>query len=111
MPRQPKDPQQPDKQPKRKKSTYGAGSVYELKDGRFAAAIKDPVSGKRIVRYGKTYKEAEKKLEDIKFEIRQVTLATGPNQTVEQYLTSWLEDVQKHEIEEVSYIKQRRILK
>jgi len=110
MPRQPKDPQQP-KQPKRKKSTYGTGSVYPLKDGRFAASIKEPISGKRIVRYGKTYKEAEKKLEDIKFEIRQGTLATGPNQTVEQYLTTWLEDVQKYEIEVVSYIKQKRILK
>lgn len=112
MARQPRQPGEPnEKQPRRKKSTYGAGSVYQLKDGRFAASIKDPTSGKRIVRYGKTQKEAEKKLEDIKFEIRQGTLATGPNQTVEQYLTNWLEDVQKHEVEEVSYIKQKRTLK
>jgi integrase len=111
MARQPKQPgESNDRQPKRKKSTYGSGSVYQMKDGRYAASIKDPASGKRIVRYGKTQKEAEKKLEDVKFEIRQGTLATGPNQTVEQYLTTWLEDVQKQGIEEVSYIKQKRIL-
>ncbi len=113
MPRQPKQPGQPNdpQQPKRKKSTYGGGSVYPLKDGRYAASIKDPVSGKRIVRYGKTRKEAEKKLEDIKFEIRQGTLATGPNQTVEQYLTTWLENVQRQVVEEISYLTQKRILK
>src|SRR5579883_1099752 len=95
MPRQPKQSGQPNNspQPKRKKSTYGGGSVYPLKDGRYAASIKDPVSGKRVVRYGKTRKEAEKKLEDIKFEIRQGALATGPNQTVEQFLTRWLNDI------------------
>lgn len=108
MPRQPKDFQQP-KQPKRKKSTYGAGTVYERKDGRFVASIKDPVSGKRIERYGKTYKEAEKHLEDIKFEIRQGSLATGPNQTVEQFLTKWLNDVYRLEVRESSSA-QREIL-
>lgn len=49
-----------------------------IKDRRYAASIKDPVSGKRIVRYGKTHTEAEKKMEEITFAIRQGTLATGP---------------------------------
>src|SRR5579883_2084634 len=97
MPRQPKQPGQPNdpQQPKRKKSTYGGGSVYPLKDGRYAASIKDPVSGKRIVRYGKTRKEAEKKLEDIKFEIRQGKLATGPLQTIGKYIVYWLEEIHR----------------
>lgn len=107
MPRQPTDPQQP----KRKKSTYGGGSVYQLKDGRYAGSIKDPVSGKRIVRYGKTHKEAEKKLEDVKFEIRQGTLATGPNQTVEQFLTRWLNDVYRFEVRDSSYAQREMLLR
>lgn len=114
MARQPKNqqqPDQPDKQPRRKKSTYGAGSVYPLKDGRFAASIKDPVSGKRIVRYGKTHKEAERQLEDIKFEIRQHTLATGPNQTLKQFLERWMMDVYYHEVRESSFSQRQSILK
>lgn len=99
MPRQPQ-------QPKRKKTVYGGGTVYQRKDGRYVASIKDPVSGRRIQRYAENEKEAQKKLEDIKFEIRQNTLATGPRQTVEQYLKTWLEEVHRPEVEEVSSIHQ-----
>jgi len=104
MPRQPQ-------QPKRKKTIHGGGTVYQRNDGRYVASIKDPNTGKRIDRYAKTEREAEKKLEDIKFEIRQGTLATGPNQTVEQYLKSWLEDVQKPDIEAVTYWNQYGVIK
>jgi integrase len=107
MPRQPKDPQQT----KRKKSTYGGGTVYQRKDGRYVASFKDPTSGKRIERYGKTHKEAEKLLEDIKFEIRQGTLATGPNQTVQQYLLRWFEDVHKYDVRETTFLRNRTFLK
>jgi integrase len=107
MPRQPKEPNQP----KRKKTIHGGGSVYPRKDGRYVASIKDPSTGKRIERYAKTEKEAEQKLEDIKFEIRQNTLATGPRQTLEHYLTSWLENVQKPDIEEITYWNQYGFIK
>jgi hypothetical protein len=98
------------KEPKRKKTIHGGGTIYLRNDGRYVASIKDPNSGKRIDRYAKTEKEAEKKREDIKYEIRQNTLATGSNQTVQQYLTHWLEDVQKHEVREASYIQNRSII-
>lgn len=111
MPRQPKDPQQPGQPSKRKKSSYGAGSVYPRKDGRYVASIKDPVSGNRIERYAKTEKEAGKLLEDLRFQIKQNTLATGPRQTVEQYLTTWLEDVHKPEVEKISYIHQSGLVR
>lgn len=106
----PSQPKQPD-QPKRKKSSYGGGSVYPLKDGRYAASIKDPVSGKRIVRYAQTKKEAEKKLDDIKFEIRQGALATGPNQTVAQFLTKWLNDVYRLEVRDSSFVQRETLLR
>jgi integrase len=112
MPRQPKQPGQPnEQQPKRKKSTYGAGSVYQREsDKRWVASIKDPNSGERIERYAKTRREAEKKLEDIKFEIRQGTLATGPQQTLAQYLEYWLETVHRPRVRISSYYKDRGII-
>lgn len=106
MPRQP----QPPKQPKRKKTIHGGGTIYQRKDGRYVASIKDPNTGKRIDRYAKTEKEAEKKLEDIKFEMRQNTLATGPTQTVEQYLTRWFEDVHKYDVRETTLASNRTLL-
>lgn len=109
MPRQPKQPGEPN-QPKRKKTIHGGGTVYQRSDGRYVASIKDPNTGKRIDRYAKTEKEAEKKLEDIKFEIRQGTLATGPNQTLEQYITRWYEDVQKYDVRETTFVRNRSIL-
>lgn len=107
MPRQPKETNQP----KRKKTIHGGGTVYQRSDGRYVASMKNPNNGKRIERYAKTEKEAEKKLEDIKFEIRQNTLVTGPRQTVEQFLNMWLEEVHKPEVEKISYIQQSRLAK
>jgi hypothetical protein len=60
--------------PKRKKTIHGGGTIYLRNDGRYVASIKDPNSGKRIDRYAKTEKEAEKKLEDVqKPDIEEVT--------------------------------------
>ncbi|HLI70789.1 MAG TPA: tyrosine-type recombinase/integrase [Ktedonobacteraceae bacterium] len=94
----------------RKKSTYGGGTVYRRKDGRYVASIKNPNTGARVVRYARTQKEAEKKLEDIKFEIRQGTLATGPNQTLAQYLEYWLETVHRPLVRISTYYKNRGII-
>src|SRR5579875_2273317 len=94
----------------RKKSTYGGGTVYRRKDGRYVASIKNPNTGARVVRYARTQKEAEKKLEDIKFEIRQGTLATGPRQTVRQFLEFWLEDVHRSKIRPQTYRGYRAVV-
>lgn len=94
----------------RKKTVYGGGSVYSRKDGRYVASIKNPNSGKRIERYAKSEKEAEKLLEDIKFEIRQGTLATGPKQTLAQYLEYWLENVHRPLVRISTYYKNRGII-
>ena len=107
MPRRPKDPQQP----KRKKSTYGSGTVYRRKsDGRYVAKFKHPDTGEVIMRYAKTEKEAEKKLEDIKFEVRQGTLITGPNQKLKDYMEQWLEEVHRPQINMNTYTKHRSII-
>ena len=57
MPREPKDPNQP----KRKKSTYGGGSVYQRKsDGRYVAKYIHPDTGKPVMRYTDTKKRLKK---------------------------------------------------
>lgn len=109
MPRQPRQPGEP-KQSKRKKSTYGSGSIYQRKDGRWVASFLHPENGKPIMRYAKTEKEAQKKLEDIKFELRQGTLKTGPRQKLKDYLTTWLETVQKPHLRPGPYANQRSIV-
>lgn len=107
MPRQPKDPQQP----KRKKSAYGGGSVYQRQsDGRYVAKYKNPDTNETVTRYRKTKKEAEKALEDIKFEIRQGTLVTGPNPKVKAFLIQWLDDVHKLDVNPNTYYKHRSII-
>ena len=116
MPRQPKKPQepgsdQPGKQPRRKKSTYGGGSVYQRKsDGRYVAKYMHPDTGKPIMRYADTEREAQKELENMKFEIRQGTLLTGPDQKLKDYMERWLEDVHKPNINLNTYSKHRSLI-
>jgi integrase len=99
------------RQPQKKKATYGGGSIYQRKsDGRYVAKYKHPDTGQPILRYAATYKEAEKELETIKFEIRQGTFVTGPNQKVKDYMMQWLEDVHKPEINLNTYSKHRSII-
>lgn len=98
----------------RKKAVHGGGTVYpRISEGRerWVASIKDPDTGKRIERYAKSEKEALQKLEDIKYEIRQSTLATGPQQTVKQFLEDWLEKTQKLNVRRSSYSRQETIIR
>ncbi|MGH2509858.1 MAG: tyrosine-type recombinase/integrase [Ktedonobacteraceae bacterium] len=95
----------------RKRSVHGGGSIYQRKsDGRYVASIKDPETGKYITRYGQTEKEAYNLLEDIKRDIRQNALTTGPRQTVGKYLQDWFENIQKQEVRNTTYWQQKRIL-
>ena len=75
---------------------HGEGSIYQRKDGRWVASITlEGLGRKRKMFYGKTRKEVQEKLRVALNEQKQGTLATGPQQTVKQYLEHWLEDVHK----------------
>jgi integrase len=67
------------------------------KDGRAAASAM--YEGKRITKYGKTKTEARQKLDAYLAELRSGKVVIGPKQTVEQYLTHWLEDSRRLKIE------------
>src|SRR5712691_6320601 len=80
----------------RKRSVHGSGSVYQRKnDKRWVAKFKVEETGKYKLLYASTEKEAYKKLEDALFEQKQGILATGPQQTVKQFLEYWIGDVHK----------------
>jgi integrase len=83
--------------------------VYQRKDGRWSASFYLE-NRKRKTVYGKTRKEAYEKLQQALLEHRQGLLATGPKQTVKQYLEYWLEHVHKQSIRLHSYVKVRELL-
>lgn len=83
---------------------HGEGSIYQRKDGRWAASI--TVEGrKRKTFYGKTRKEVQEQLTKALHEKQQGTLVTGPRQTLRQFLTYWLEDVQKPAVRTRTYVR------
>ncbi|HEX9131119.1 MAG TPA: tyrosine-type recombinase/integrase [Ktedonobacteraceae bacterium] len=94
---------------KRPRRGRGEGSVYQRKDGRWSASLYLE-NGKRKTVYGRTRKEAYEKLQKTLLEQRQGLLATGPKQTVKQYMEYWLEHVHKQSLRLNSYVKVRELL-
>ncbi len=73
----------------RKRSVHGGGSVYQRRSegkDRWVATIKDPETGKRLVRYAKSQREANALLEQMKNGIRQGALIAKSRQTLGKYL-------------------------
>src|SRR6266849_8604310 len=89
----------------------GEGSIYQRKDGRFVASL--PVDGPGRTRkyfYGKTRAEVREKLKQAQLEQKRGKLATGPQQTVQQFIEHWLEDVHKPHIRVNTYRLYRQLL-
>jgi integrase len=84
----------------------GEGSVFQRKDGRWVVQVwlED---GKRKQFYAKSQKEGIEKLRKVQRELEQGTLATGPQQTVRQYLEYWLEEVHRPTLRVGTYVKYR----
>lgn len=89
--------------------THGEGSVYMRKDGRAAASA--IYEGKRITKYGKTKTEAKQKLDAYLGDLKAGKVVIGPRQTVEQYLTHWLENSRRLKIELTTLSGYRSILR
>ncbi len=85
------------KRKKTGKRGRGEGSVTQRKDGRWQTSMK--VEGRpRKYFYGATQAEALDKLHVAQEQQRQGKLATGPQQTVKQFLEDWLENVHRYKI-------------
>ena len=76
---------------------HGEGSITQRKDGIWQAAI-SLEGGKRRFYYGPTRKAVSDKLKEALRDQLRGILPTGPDQTVESYLTRWLADVAKHTV-------------
>ena len=94
---------------KRRQRGRGEGSIYQRKDGRWVASMVLEDHSRKYY-YGQTRKEAHEKLKNAQHKYEQGILATGPQQTVKQYLEYWLEDVHKAKIRLGSYDAYRTIL-
>lgn len=101
------------KRKERKRSVHGGGSVYQRRSegkDRWVATIKDPETGKRLVRYAKSQREANALLEQMKNDIRQGALIAKSRQTLGKYLQDWFESVQKQSVRKTTYLKQEPLL-
>src|SRR5215469_4364454 len=94
---------------RRKLRGHGEGSIYQRKDGRWVAEI-TLEDQRRKQFYGKSKKEVQEKLQQAINQQKQGVLVTGPQQTVEQFLEYWLEDVHKTKIRVATYESYRNIL-
>jgi integrase len=93
-----------------KRRGKGEGSIFYREDRkRWVAQIKLE-DGKLKTRSAKTQREASVQLKQMQRELEQGTLATGPHQTIGQFLEHWLERVHKPTIRESSYVRYRTIL-
>ncbi len=80
----------------------GEGTVFQRKDGRWVCEITlEDHSRKQY--YFKTEKEALEKRRIVQNELAQGILATGPQQTVKQFLEYWLEDAYKASVRLSTY--------
>lgn len=96
----------------RQKSTHrghGEGTITLRKDGRYAVGI-SLENGKRKFYYAKSKKEAVELLRRVQQEQQQGTLVEGPQQTLGQFLTEWLQ-THKQSIRPRSYERYEAIIR
>ena len=97
--------------PRRKQARRpGEGSVYQRKDGRWVCEI-TLADHSRKQYYFKTEKDALAKQLELRTQLTQGTLTTGPQQTVKQFLEYWLEDVSKPSRRTRTYVDYRVIVR
>ena len=88
---------------------HGEGTIYQRKDGRWAASI-TLENHKRKTFYGKTKKEALEQLKKARLEQQQVTLVVGVQQTLAHYLNDWLK-VHKQTVRPRSFERYEAIIR
>ncbi len=89
----------------------GEGSIYRRNDGRWVGEM--TIEGrKRKFVYGKTRKEVQEKLQTALQELQQGIVMTGTaRQTLEQFLTDWLENSQKQSVRARTYERYEEIVR
>lgn len=88
----------------------GEGSIFYREDRKVWIAELPLETGKSKYFSGKTYAEAQRQLNQAKLEQQQGILASGPKQTVKDFLNYWLEEVHKATLKVSTYALYRRHL-
>ena len=88
----------------------GEGSISKRPNGTYEAKITTE-GGKRKSIYGKTRKEVQEKLKIALREQQQGSLVTAPQQKLEQFLNTWLENTQKHSVRPRTYERYEEIVR
>ena len=91
---------------------HGTGSVFQRIDRKGKQWVAQLVleNGKTRQRYFWTQAEAADALNEMLYEQKRGMLATGPKQTLKQYLEDWLEHVQRPAVRINHYINTRTIM-
>src|SRR5215212_6464597 len=97
-----------------KRRGHGEGSIYKDSAGRWRAVVDlGWQNGKRQRKYlsGATRREVQQQLDEARRQHEQGTLATGPRQTVGQFLAHWFEGVKRPKVEASTYERQETIIR
>jgi integrase len=81
-----------------KRRDKGDGSVYQRKNGLWAAKYNPPGTNKTKWLYGKTEHEAKKKLRDFIKQVYKGDYVEIQKTTVRDYMTDWFNDVKINEV-------------
>ncbi|MGZ3643489.1 MAG: tyrosine-type recombinase/integrase [Ktedonobacteraceae bacterium] len=104
---------QPTKRGKRRPRKHGSGSVFrrpERKGKQWVAQIMLE-NGISRQRYFNTEKEADEALNEMLYEQRQGTLVTERDQTVQQLVEHWIENVKKKAVRLSTYTEYRKLIR
>ncbi len=74
----------------------GEGSLYQRQDGTWCAQVR--IDGRRPTVYGRTRKEVQDKLLQLRAEAKEGILPPPEQLTVARHLERWLEDVVRHSV-------------
>src|SRR5215470_12190742 len=107
--KRPQEEKQPKERKKRKRGgrrAHGTGSVFQRTDRKGKQWVAQLIleNGKTRRRYFWTQAEAADALNEMLYEQKRGMLATGPKQTLKQYLEDWLEPVQRPAVRINHYI-------
>ena len=87
----------------KKRRDKGEGSVYQRKDGTWAAQYIPDGSTKPKYLYGKTENEVKKKLREFKKEVAKNGYTEIQKITVKEYMDKWLYTVKKNKLKPTSF--------
>ena len=92
---------------------HNEGSIYQRKDGRWAAVLDLGYQGgrrKRKALYGRTRREVQQKLFATRRALQEGLPVTSERQRLDQFLVRWLEDVACPSLRPRTYTRYREIL-